>query len=227
MPFRSALSRHAKHRKSLFLEPGVSPSIAFSSRKLVMIRAIDLDDQPRFETCKIGDEGADRHLPLEFEAVEPFGAKLAPDQSFNRGLSSPLSFGGGTLAYAYFETCHLCPSAPLPPSLREGTLSHASRGRGKNASRLLDPRVLTPASLIVSHHPLPARGRGCRSSCEAGRGPSGLRRASLVVICSMVFRSALSHPHFVRAPSPALRAGEGRTRRGLCPDHKRLLSRER
>jgi hypothetical protein len=127
-PADHLLACHAKHRKSLFLEPDISLSITFPPRRLVMIRAIDLDDQPRFETCKIGDEGADRHLPLEFEAVEPFGAKLAPDQSFNRGLSSPLSFGGGTLAYAYFETCHLCPSAPLPPSLREGTLSRTPLG---------------------------------------------------------------------------------------------------
>lgn len=77
-----------------------------------MIRAVDLHDQPRLETGEIGDEGANRHLAPELSTVETLGAKLAPDQSFDGRLFSPLRLGGGPLPAAHLETNHLFPFRP-------------------------------------------------------------------------------------------------------------------
>ena len=34
----------------------------------IVLPAIDLDDQPRFEAGEIGDEAVDQHLPAELDA---------------------------------------------------------------------------------------------------------------------------------------------------------------
>jgi len=54
--------------KSISRQPRVSFGIA---RGIVVLTAIDLDDQPRFETEKVCNVGTDRNLPAEFECSEP------------------------------------------------------------------------------------------------------------------------------------------------------------
>jgi len=54
-----------------------------------VLRTVDLNDQPMFPTCEIGEVGTDRELPGELVAAEFSTFQLQPEQSFGVVAARP------------------------------------------------------------------------------------------------------------------------------------------
>jgi hypothetical protein len=59
---------------------------------MIMLAAVDFDDQFVFETHEIDDILPDLLLPPEFAAIELFSPKLLPQNSFGNSAFSPEHF---------------------------------------------------------------------------------------------------------------------------------------
>jgi hypothetical protein len=71
----------AKHRITLRLKPGITSLIAPLTGCEVMTLAIELDDQTRGVTNKIGDVTPNWDLPPETETTDAVGLDVTPQQS--------------------------------------------------------------------------------------------------------------------------------------------------
>jgi hypothetical protein len=75
----------SKNPESRCAQKRISTLIAHKPCRLVVLTAVDFDDEPCRVTDEIGDVGTDRHLPAEGCAVQPMGAENAPDDALGLG----------------------------------------------------------------------------------------------------------------------------------------------
>ena len=73
--------------KSLAAEPGVTARVVLLVAGLVVLAAIELDDDAAVETDEIDDVVPDRNLSPKLEAGEATAAELAPDECLGLGLA--------------------------------------------------------------------------------------------------------------------------------------------
>jgi hypothetical protein len=81
----------AQHTITLGFEKGGSASIS----GFIMLAAIEFDDQPRFDTKKVDDEGADTGLSSELQIAKLAIPDGVPKSAFDVGRVSPESCGMG------------------------------------------------------------------------------------------------------------------------------------
>jgi hypothetical protein len=60
-------------------------SVSRHGRRLIVLTAIQLDDEPRFDAGEVGKVAADRVLAAEFVAVETSIPQALPDRAFGVG----------------------------------------------------------------------------------------------------------------------------------------------
>lgn len=63
---------------------------------LVVLNAVEFDDQPAFEADEIRDRVSDRHLSSELQAAEPPAAEFRPEAGFGHGRRAPHPAGEST-----------------------------------------------------------------------------------------------------------------------------------